>query len=44
MGVSLGGERVMRFKQVSEPGEGMIKDGPSEFEVLLEPGSAYVQA
>ncbi|BGP44056.1 hypothetical protein JCM10449v2_008113 [Rhodotorula kratochvilovae] len=39
-GVSLGGERVMRFKQVSEPGEGMPRDGPEEFEVLLESGSA----
>jgi alkylated DNA repair protein alkB family protein 7 len=43
-GVSLGGERVMRFKQVSEPGEGMVKDGPVEFEVLVEPGSAYIQS
>ncbi|GAA6050871.1 hypothetical protein NBRC10513_004325 [Rhodotorula toruloides] len=44
VGISLGGERIMRFKQVNEPHEGMIKDGPREFEVLLEAGSAYVQA
>ncbi|GAA5851942.1 hypothetical protein JCM8547_000106 [Rhodosporidiobolus lusitaniae] len=44
VGVSLGGERVMRFKQVSEPGEGMVKDGPKEFEVLVESGSAYIQS
>ncbi|BGO96319.1 hypothetical protein NBRC10512_000347 [Rhodotorula toruloides] len=44
VGISLGGERIMRFKQVSEPREGTAKDGPSEFEVLLEAGSAYVQA
>ncbi|GAA5944449.1 hypothetical protein JCM3775_006636 [Rhodotorula graminis] len=48
-GVSLGGERVMRFKRVSDPGtdgdvEPALRDGPSEFEVLLEPGSAYVQS
>ncbi|GAA6054853.1 hypothetical protein JCM3770_004108 [Rhodotorula araucariae] len=44
-GVSLGGARVMRFKQVSEPGdEGTSRDGPREFDVLLEPGSAYVQS
>ncbi|GAA5970397.1 hypothetical protein JCM11641_001694 [Rhodosporidiobolus odoratus] len=44
VGVSLGSERVMRFKQVSEPQEGTSKAGPSDFEVLVEPGSAYVQA
>lgn len=43
-GVSLGGERVMRFKQVSDVGEGMERDGPSEFEVLVKPGSAYIQS
>ncbi|GAA5845909.1 hypothetical protein JCM9279_002420 [Rhodotorula babjevae] len=46
-GVSLGGERVMRFRQVSEPGEDVafaLREGPSEFEVLLEPGSAYIQS
>ncbi|GAA6016655.1 hypothetical protein JCM10207_000136 [Rhodosporidiobolus poonsookiae] len=43
VGVSLGSERVMRFKRVSEPGEGMEKGGPHEFEVLVEPGSAYIQ-
>jgi len=46
-GVSLGGERVMRFKQVSDPGdnvEPVLREGPSEFEVLLEAGSAYVQS
>lgn len=43
-GVSLGGDRVMRFKQVSEPAEGMTRDGPSEFDVLLEKESAYVQS
>ncbi|GAA6030657.1 hypothetical protein JCM8097_006258 [Rhodosporidiobolus ruineniae] len=44
VGVSLGGERVMRFKQVSEVGEEMVKDGPSEFEVLVPTGSAYIQS
>ncbi|GAA5911995.1 hypothetical protein JCM8208_006452 [Rhodotorula glutinis] len=46
-GVSLGGERVMRFKQVSDPGEDVapaLREGPREFEVLLEAGSAYVQS
>ncbi|BGP20887.1 hypothetical protein JCM10213_003385 [Rhodosporidiobolus nylandii] len=41
-GVSLGGERVMRFKRVSEPLAGM-EDGPDEFSVLVEKGSAYIQ-
>ncbi|KAK4704023.1 hypothetical protein P7C70_g2191, partial [Phenoliferia sp. Uapishka_3] len=36
VGVSLGGERVMRFKRVE--GEGI-----EEFDVLLEPGSVYIQ-
>ncbi|BGP28233.1 hypothetical protein JCM10295v2_007220 [Rhodotorula toruloides] len=39
IGISLGGPRVMRFKQVSEPQDGIVKDGPSDFEVLLEPGT-----
>ncbi|GAA5909553.1 hypothetical protein JCM6882_003453 [Rhodosporidiobolus microsporus] len=43
VGISLGGERVLRFKQVSEPGEGEPKnEGPSVFEVLVGPGSAYI--
>ncbi|GAA6001991.1 uncharacterized protein JCM10292_001786 [Rhodotorula paludigena] len=48
VGVSLGGARVMRFERVSagagkgeREGEG---DGPDRFDVLLEPGSAYIQA
>ncbi|CEQ40856.1 SPOSA6832_02519 [Sporobolomyces salmonicolor] len=42
VGVSLGGERIMRFKQVSGAPEGTMQ-GPAEFEVLVESGSAYVQ-
>lgn len=39
VGASLGGERLMRFKRV----DGTEGDGPSEFDVLLEPGSVYIQ-
>ncbi|GAA5861762.1 hypothetical protein JCM1840_005256 [Sporobolomyces johnsonii] len=42
VGVSLGGERIMRFKQVTDTPEGTAQ-GPAEFEVLVESGSAYVQ-
>ncbi|GAA5965964.1 hypothetical protein JCM3765_004136 [Sporobolomyces pararoseus] len=42
VGVSLGGgERVMKFKQTSEPTEKV--EGPEEFEVLIPSGSAYIQ-
>ncbi|GAA5978641.1 hypothetical protein JCM5350_002463 [Sporobolomyces pararoseus] len=42
VGVSLGGgERVMKFKQTSEPTEQV--QGPKEFEVLVPSGSAYIQ-
>ncbi|GAA5828491.1 hypothetical protein JCM11251_000818 [Rhodosporidiobolus azoricus] len=41
VGISLGGERVLRFKQVSEPPE-EERDGPEEFEVLVPPGSAFL--
>lgn len=43
VGVSLGGERVMRFKRSSESESETGDPGPTEFEVLLEPGSAYIQ-
>lgn len=43
VGVSLGGgERVMKFKQTSEPNDAREK-GPREFEVLVPSGSAYIQ-
>ena len=51
IGVSLGGARVAKFKRKisEEPVEEderitkVLAEGPDEFEVLLEPGSAYVQ-
>lgn len=50
VGVSLGGERVLRFKKrkskVDESTEELIPievSGPEEFTVLLEPGSVYIQ-
>ncbi|GAA6063527.1 hypothetical protein JCM10212_006700 [Sporobolomyces blumeae] len=47
VGVSLGrGERVMRFKQVSDPSgpdAAAYPQGPSEFEIVVAGGSAYVQ-
>ncbi|GJN94690.1 hypothetical protein Rhopal_007781-T1 [Rhodotorula paludigena] len=49
VGVSLGGARVMRFERVSAgAGKGEREreggEGPDRFDVLLEPGSAYIQA
>jgi len=41
VGLSLGGERVMKFKKVREGSSGT--NVPDEFDVLLEPGSVYVQ-
>lgn len=42
VGVSLGGgERIMKFQQVSKPSDSI--DGPAEFEVLVPSGSAYIQ-
>lgn len=50
VGVSLGGERVLRFKKkkttVLEGSEEEVPlnvEGPDEFSVLLEPGSVYIQ-
>ncbi|BGP58619.1 hypothetical protein JCM8202v2_006288 [Rhodotorula sphaerocarpa] len=47
VGISLGGERIMHFKRTEDTAEeAAVADpeaGPSEFEVLLEPGSAYIQ-
>ncbi|GAA6010523.1 hypothetical protein JCM11491_006979 [Sporobolomyces phaffii] len=47
VGVSLGGgERVMKFHQVSEPSSASsppLPRGPKEFEVLVPSGSAYIQ-
>ncbi|GAA5872719.1 hypothetical protein JCM3774_005039 [Rhodotorula dairenensis] len=45
VGISLGGERVMRFKRVkgAELEQEGKNPGPSEFDVLLSPGSAYIQ-
>ena len=51
IGVSLGGARVAKFKrkdpegtaEVNEELKNALAEGPDEFEVLLEPGSAYIQ-
>ncbi|GAA5993425.1 hypothetical protein JCM10908_002182 [Rhodotorula pacifica] len=45
VGISLGGERVMRFKRVEGEADAKVADdsGPANFDVLLGPGSAYVQ-
>ncbi|KAK4047825.1 hypothetical protein OIV83_005168 [Microbotryomycetes sp. JL201] len=41
VGVSLGGERVMRLKRASNAS---YSEGPEEFDVLLRAGDAYVQS
>jgi alkylated DNA repair protein alkB homolog 7 len=45
VGLSLGGERVMRFRRAQPEGEAaeVPPEGPEEFEVLLRPGDVYVQ-
>lgn len=45
VGISLGGERVMRFKRVDAADSNARDDsaGPADFDVLLSPGSAYIQ-
>ncbi|ORY47090.1 hypothetical protein BCR35DRAFT_285177 [Leucosporidium creatinivorum] len=46
VGLSLGGERVMRFRRAEGEGEAADapQEGPEEFEVLLRPGDVYVQS
>ncbi|SCV67123.1 BQ2448_5769 [Microbotryum intermedium] len=47
VGLSLGGERIMRFRKAEQgPNEGqefIQKGAKDEFDVLLKPGDAYVQ-
>lgn len=45
VGLSLGGERVMRFRKAEdiEGVEAATEGGSVEFDVLLRPGDAYVQ-
>lgn len=45
VGLSLGGERVMRFCRAKEGEEDRAGagEGPDEFDVLLRPGDVYVQ-
>lgn len=47
VGISLGSERVMKFKRTgipsASPGNAPAAQGPDEFQVLLRPGDAYVQ-
>lgn len=45
VGLSLGGERVMRFRRAQVEAEvaEAPQEGPEEFEVLLRPGDVYVQ-
>lgn len=42
VGISLGGERIMRFNRVQSAADNN-DSGPANFDVLLSPGSAYIQ-
>ncbi|KAM0787137.1 hypothetical protein ACM66B_006388 [Microbotryomycetes sp. NB124-2] len=44
VGVSLGGERIMRLKRVDDTESKEALEGPEQFDVLLRPGDAYVQS
>ncbi|KAK4056074.1 ras GTPase [Microbotryomycetes sp. JL221] len=39
VGISLGGERIMRLQKMNDQ-----VDGPEQFDVLLRPGDAYIQS
>ncbi|TKA51447.1 hypothetical protein B0A53_05360 [Rhodotorula sp. CCFEE 5036] len=43
VGISLGGERIMRFNRVQSADAKVNDSGPANFDVLLSPGSAYIQ-
>lgn len=48
VGISLGSERVMKFKRTSTSNSASKEDvpvhqGPDEFQVLMKPGDAYIQ-
>jgi alkylated DNA repair protein alkB family protein 7 len=43
IGISLGGERILKFKKSTTTNNKTIQ-GPDEFQILLQPGSAYIQS
>lgn len=43
VGISLGGERIMRFQRVESADANVNNSGPANFDVLLSPGSVYIQ-